>query len=88
MGSLLLKNVLSTLCWELSKKSLRGLIMKLIYVLSGKEENKNYVKKFIGNYCSFGPKEDAKAFTSEEAEQMRKLLVKSVGNAFVIDDDR
>lgn len=88
MGSLLLKNVLSPLCWELSKKSLRGLIMKLIYVLSGKEENKNYVKKFIGNYCSFGPKEDAKAFTSEEAEQMRKLLVKSVGNAFVIDDDR
>lgn len=62
--------------------------MKLIYVLSGKEENKNYVKKFIGNYCSFGSKEDAKAFTSEEAEQMRKLLVKSVGNAFVIDDDR
>ncbi|NSV01870.1 hypothetical protein HRH22_13330 [Enterococcus faecalis] len=62
--------------------------MKLIYVLSGKEENKNYVKKFIGNYCSFGPKEDAKAFTSEEAEQMRKLLVKSIGNAFVIDDDR
>ncbi|HAP4607619.1 TPA: UDP-3-O-acyl-N-acetylglucosamine deacetylase, partial [Enterococcus faecalis] len=50
--------------------------------------NKNYVKKFVGNYCSFGPKEDAKAFTSEEAEQMRKLLENSVGNAFVIDDDR
>ncbi|HAP3574416.1 TPA: hypothetical protein IUD81_002649 [Enterococcus faecalis] len=62
--------------------------MKLIYVLSGKEENKNYVKKFVGNYCSFGPKKDAKAFTSEEAEQMRKLLENSVGNAFVIDDDR
>ncbi|EKI2462868.1 hypothetical protein PDO79_002766, partial [Enterococcus faecalis] len=42
----------------------------------------------VGNYCSFGPKEDAKAFTSEEAEQMRKLLENSVGNAFVIDDDR
>ena len=54
----------------------------------GKEENKNYVKKFVGNYCSFGPKEDAKAFTSEEAEQMRRLLENSVGNAFVIDDDR
>lgn len=62
--------------------------MKLIYILSGKEENKNYVKKFIGNYCSFGPKEDAKAFTSEEAEQMRKLLENSVGNVFVFDDDR
>lgn len=24
--------------------------MKLIYVLTGKEENKNYVKKFVGNY--------------------------------------
>lgn len=62
--------------------------MKLIYVLTGKEENKNYVKKFVGNYCSFGPKEDAKAFTSEEAEQMIRLLENSVGNAFVIDDDR
>ncbi|MEB5927657.1 hypothetical protein MXE74_14105, partial [Enterococcus faecalis] len=28
------------------------------------------------------------AFTSEEAEQMRRLLENSVGNAFVIDDDR
>lgn len=42
--------------------------MKLIYVLFGKEENKNYVKKFVGNYCSFGFKEDVKVFISEEVE--------------------
>ena len=41
--------------------------MKLIYVLTGKEENKNYVKKFVRNHCSCAPKEDAKASTSEEA---------------------
>ena len=62
--------------------------MKLIYVLSGKEENKKLCKNLLEIIAVLDLKRDAKAFTSEEAEQMRRLLENSVGNAFVIDDDR
>ncbi|HAP4240983.1 hypothetical protein [Enterococcus faecalis] len=62
--------------------------MKLVYILSGEEKNKNYVKKFTGSYCGFGNIEEAKSFTNEQAEKLKQLLKNNVGNAFVIDDDR
>lgn len=62
--------------------------MKLIYILSNNGTHKNYVKKYNGAYCGFGIREDAKAFDDNQAKEVKALLDRNVGEAFIEEESQ
>lgn len=57
--------------------------MKRIYILSNNGTHKNYVKKYNGAYCGFGSCEEAKAFDDKQAKEVKALLDRNMGEAFI-----
>lgn len=58
--------------------------MKVVYILSNHGKNKNYVKQTFGNGATFTrDKENALKFDREDAENMRKQLMQTIGNAYI-----
>ncbi|MGG5341155.1 hypothetical protein [Enterococcus sp. AZ192] len=57
--------------------------MKRIYILSNNGTHKNYVKKYDGAYCGFGSREEAKAFDEKQAKEVKALLDRNMGEAFI-----
>lgn len=58
--------------------------MKVVYILSNHGKNKNYVKKMFGNGATFTrDKEEALTFDREGSINMRRMLMNSIGNAYV-----
>lgn len=60
--------------------------MKVVYILSNHGKNKNYVNRAFNNGVTFTrDKSKAYWFSRDDAENMRKYLMDTMGNAYVED---